>query len=170
MHQSVLGIAEDCSFLSAYHSSTDYGSLRPFIFRMNVTWGWALFAVNTIMTSAIVVKILLVKVPYMHVCSFSLMLLFFMSSLSYHNRIQPTIQVGQRSLPFQISLHVLCESAVVTWIGLALLELASLKEKEEFFEVSIHSFFATLHKANKYTHRVASISMMLWPAVSPFSS
>lgn len=138
MHCSVLGIAEDCSFLSAYHSSTEYESLRPFIFRMNVAWGWALFGVNTIMTSAIVIKILSVEVHF--TLTNSPLMLFLMYSLFYRQRMQSTIQVGQRPLPFQISLHVLCESALVTWIGLALLELASLKEEAEFFEVSICNF------------------------------
>ena len=58
MNLLVLGIAETCLFLSLYHSSGDFTRLEPFIFKMNVAWGWATFAVNTIMTIAIVTKIL----------------------------------------------------------------------------------------------------------------
>lgn len=54
----VFGVAEDCLFLSLYHSAADYARLEPFAFKMNVAWGWVTFGINTVMTIAILTKIL----------------------------------------------------------------------------------------------------------------
>ncbi|KAI0089400.1 hypothetical protein BDY19DRAFT_942208 [Irpex rosettiformis] len=98
----LFGIAEDCLFLSLYHSSADYIHLEPSAFKMNVAWGWATFAINTVMTLAIMAKILLV-------C-----------------RASPQPMMGQNRIHYGIILEAISESALVTWVGLILLEIASL--------------------------------------------
>ena len=59
---SVIGLAEDCLFLIFYRSQTEYASLEKTIFTINVAWGWYTFALNSILTLAIIYKIM--SVPF----------------------------------------------------------------------------------------------------------
>ncbi|KAI0089389.1 hypothetical protein BDY19DRAFT_942180 [Irpex rosettiformis] len=79
-----------------------YNHLEPFAFKMNVAWGWATFAINTIMTLAIMAKILLVCLT------------------------SPQPMMGQNRIHYGIILEAISESALATWVGLILLEIASL--------------------------------------------
>ncbi|KAI0819070.1 hypothetical protein BC629DRAFT_1588383 [Irpex lacteus] len=92
----LFGVAEDCLFLSLYHSAADYARLEPFAFKMNVAWGWVTFGINTVMTIAILTKILIV----------------YRTSLHRNYYI--------------VALEAITESALVTWLGLVLLEIAAL--------------------------------------------
>ncbi len=54
-----VGLAQYCIFLSFYHSETDYNDrFEAIAFKMNVAWGWSTFGLNTVLTAAILTKIL----------------------------------------------------------------------------------------------------------------
>ncbi|KAI0791535.1 hypothetical protein BC629DRAFT_368670 [Irpex lacteus] len=98
----LFGLAEDCLFLSFYHSSEEYSRMELYSFKMNIAWAWATFAINSVMTVAIMSKILLVS----------------RSSAQY--------AINQRRVKHSVVLEAICESALVTWIGVILLEIAEL--------------------------------------------
>ncbi|KAI0089410.1 hypothetical protein BDY19DRAFT_102283 [Irpex rosettiformis] len=99
----LFGVTEDCLFLSFYHgSSAYYARMELYSFKMNIAWGWATFAINSIMTIAIMMRILFV----------------FRSSSG--------ISIGQRRVQHSVVLEAISESALVTWIGIVLLEIAEL--------------------------------------------
>jgi hypothetical protein len=54
----VLGLSANCLYLSYYHDKAEYDRLATVAFTINVAWGWITFATNTVLTVAIMGKIL----------------------------------------------------------------------------------------------------------------
>ncbi|KAI0724366.1 hypothetical protein C8T65DRAFT_563789 [Cerioporus squamosus] len=87
----------DAQHLAAYtHYDFYENTLLEVTLKITVAWGWLMFAINTILTGAIIGKI------------------FYIARLSGQLNVYETV------------LRACVESAVVTWIGLLLYEICSL--------------------------------------------
>ncbi|RPD81809.1 hypothetical protein L226DRAFT_518066 [Lentinus tigrinus ALCF2SS1-7] len=87
----------DAQHIAAYtHYDFYENTLLEVTLKITVAWGWLMFAINTILTGAIIGKI------------------FYIARLSGHLNVYETV------------LRASVESAFVTWIGLLLYEICSL--------------------------------------------
>ncbi|KAI0342527.1 hypothetical protein BDW22DRAFT_1429353 [Trametopsis cervina] len=99
---ALLGFAANGTLLSFYHDGSDYGSMQAVSFKISVAWGWFIFAVNTVMTLAIMGRIFIVS------------------------RHSTGTSSTQHIVQYSVVIEALSESAFVTWFGLLLFEIASL--------------------------------------------
>ncbi|KAH9944548.1 uncharacterized protein BXZ73DRAFT_97031 [Epithele typhae] len=89
--------SSDAQHLAAYYHYELYEDvLLPVTLQITMAWGWLMFAINTILTTAIVVKI------------------FYIARMSRQMKLYKTV------------LLACVESAIVTWVGLLLYEICSL--------------------------------------------
>ncbi|KAI0690053.1 hypothetical protein BC835DRAFT_1418064 [Cytidiella melzeri] len=101
----LLGLSGDFQQLSFYHSAWNYTHFYHLTaFRISAAWGWFTFITNTILSGAIIGKII-------HVSRKA-------------NRNNAAAPYGESR--YNTVLVAITESALVTWIGLLLYEVASL--------------------------------------------
>ncbi|KAI0342523.1 hypothetical protein BDW22DRAFT_207940 [Trametopsis cervina] len=97
---ALVGLTGDFQNFSFYRNAALYnGRLEIIAFKINVAWAWCTFATNTIMTTAIIGKI-----------------------LHASNQAKRTIV---SSFPYNLLMEAIIESALVTWVGLLLYEISS---------------------------------------------
>ncbi|KAI0818939.1 hypothetical protein BC629DRAFT_687834 [Irpex lacteus] len=102
---ALLGFSGDFQHLSFYHSTWLYTVMfKLYAFKINAAWGWFTFGINTVLSGAIIGKIIYIS-----------------RSTSKQNAAKP--YSGSR---YNTALAAVTESAFVTWIGLLLYEIASL--------------------------------------------
>ncbi|KAI0690063.1 hypothetical protein BC835DRAFT_206872 [Cytidiella melzeri] len=98
---ALLGLSGDCLYLSFYHDTANYNSITGFT--IIAAWGWFTFAINTVLTGAIIGRIL-----YM----------------ARNARMNGAVRLCGES-PHNTVIALIAESGLVTWIGLVLYEITT---------------------------------------------
>ncbi|KAI0342526.1 hypothetical protein BDW22DRAFT_1429352 [Trametopsis cervina] len=103
---ALLGFSGNCLYLSFYNNPARYSYMQNISFKISVAWGWSIFAINTLLTIAIMAKILLAA------------------------RRSTGLLSRMHGIQYSVIIEALSESAFVTWFGLALFEISSLAPTE----------------------------------------
>ncbi|KAI0346490.1 hypothetical protein BDW22DRAFT_764788 [Trametopsis cervina] len=97
---ALLGLSGNLQNFAFYRSASLYNDqIETVVFKINVAWAWCTFATNTIMTGAIIGKIV-------------------------HTSNQAKRDIAP-SFPYNLLMEAIIESALVTWVGLLLYEISS---------------------------------------------
>ncbi|KAF7796699.1 hypothetical protein EIP86_007882 [Pleurotus ostreatoroseus] len=102
---AVLGLAASASTLAVYRHKGDAAwanRVSVVMLKMGAAWGWSMFAINTTLTTSILVKILRVA------------------------RSSKAMSYTHKKMPYASALEAIVESALVTWIGLLFYEVTAL--------------------------------------------
>ncbi|KAI0690052.1 hypothetical protein BC835DRAFT_1418063 [Cytidiella melzeri] len=101
----LFGLSGTFQIFAFYHSTWEYDhTFQLTTFRISAAWGWLTFSINTILSGAIIAKII-------HVSRYAI-------------RNDAVAPYGESRC--NTALAAITESALVTWIGLLLYEVASL--------------------------------------------
>ncbi len=113
----VLGLSGDMQHLTIYHNPTLYNNhLRELTFQITAAWGWVMFGINTFLTGSILGRIMWA----IHHPSADTHTLSDFSHISRSTNKQTALK-----RPYTVAIEAVVESALVTWVGLLLFEIAS---------------------------------------------
>ncbi|KAI0699142.1 hypothetical protein BC835DRAFT_1503561 [Cytidiella melzeri] len=100
----------DAQHLAIYHHREFYeNTLLPVTLDITVAWGWLMFTVNTLLTGGILLKILSQQ----------------RSTLHHISRLS-SAGTSKSQTAYSLAVRAVIESALVTWVGLLIYEIASL--------------------------------------------
>ncbi|KAI0086342.1 hypothetical protein BDY19DRAFT_995948 [Irpex rosettiformis] len=102
---ALLGFSGDFQHLEFYRSTQTYTeTFKLHAFKINAAWGWFMFGINTVLSGAIIGRIIYIS-----------------KSTDKHNAA--CSYGGKR---YNTALAAVTESALVTWVGLLLYEIAAI--------------------------------------------
>ena len=138
---AALGLAASASTLAVYRHKGDTAwasHVSVVMLKMGAAWGWSMFAINTTLTTSILVKITYVR-PSLESCSIS----HDSVSLSRVAHSSRAMSYSHKKMPYASAIEAIVESALVTWIGLLFYEVTALAP-EGHYTVCIPDFTAVL--------------------------